>query len=434
MQAPTLAWHPSAVQQEMLRFPLTDADHCFIVGGKGSGKSSGACRSFANDIVENHVGREFLCAAKTTRQVKFVIRRELETYLNWLGVPHHFLETRWVIASADPSRPNVIHPVVFGEQGSVAVAANIQGLNLAGSLVDEAENAGKAFRDELGDRLRVGSKPRGWWTLNPTGGPRSLFKREMIDNDKVRGVLIHSPVDPKSPWLPDDWIERLEARYPNQWQRDIHIGGLWAAPQGLVFPNAWRHYDDGGNVQRCESGDGRLIAGVDGATRAVTHGVLVRLYDGIAHVVAEWHHDARDQEEMLSTDKAEALRERFAPFGKIKHWVCDPASADIRLSLETQGELALRSGMHGRSIHTGIAKLKVLFGDRRLRVDPVCDELIDQMASYSYPHLDYEKEHTSVVNPIHLNCDGIDSLRYALDYVSVRSLPRPTVSGSGGLR
>ena len=143
MPAPTLAWRPSAVQQQILRFPLTDADHCFVVGGKGSGKSSASCRSFAGDIVENHVGREFLAAAKTTRQVKFVIRREIETYLNWLGVPYHFLETRWEIASADPSRPNVIHPVVFGEQGSVAVAANIQGLNLAGSLVDEAENAGK---------------------------------------------------------------------------------------------------------------------------------------------------------------------------------------------------------------------------------------------------------------------------------------------------
>ena len=446
MAAPTLAWQPSPVQQEVLRFPDEPLDHLYIIGGKGSGKTSAGLRSWIGGMLELPgkyaaeglplpAQMEHLVATKGTRQMKAVIRKDVADYLRWLGIPHRMLENQWTIASGDPHRPHVVYPTVFGEVGSHAVAATIQGLNLCSAYVDEVENCGKPFRDELCDRLRVGPHPQALWSGNPTGGLRSLFKREMVDNRRVNGRLVTMPVLPGSPWLPVNWIERLEARYTQDWERAVHIRGEWAAPVGLVFPNAWRHYDDGGNVVKAArlSGGG-WFAGVDFASNTVTAAVLC-YWDGIkVHVVDEWILDARTDAAMTPQEMAEAMRDKFAVTTggePVALWTVDASSSSIQLALERLGQVAVGSGQTmGRHIRDGIEKMKALFGYRNLLIDPRCDHLLDEMATYRYEFTLLEEVHAAVNNPLHADCDAVDALRYAIEWVPVRDIVLPGFSAA----
>ena len=110
----------------------------------------------------------------------------------------------------------------------------IQGITLAGVLLDEVALQPKSFVDQALARCSVEGS-RYWFNCNPEG-PEHWFYKDWIAGDKPReknALHIHFTMD-DNPALPPSIRERYERQYEGVFY-DRYIRGLWVVAEGLIY-------------------------------------------------------------------------------------------------------------------------------------------------------------------------------------------------------
>lgn len=180
--------------------------------------------------------------------------------------------------------------------------------------------------------------------------------------------------------------------------------GLWAAAEGLVYPELAT-----ATFSQLPAGVARVVAGVDwGWTDPTAIVVGVLGHDGVLRVVDEVY-----QSRLAMDQLAALIREKISKW-KVEQLFCDPARADLIAQLRRLDSPAQPNRV--RQIETGIAMVQQRLGRGLLAVSEGCWNLLRESAEYQYA-LDKSGRPKSL--PQDANNHAMDALRYlicGLDY------------------
>ena len=326
---------------------------------------------------------------------------------------------------------------LFGANNEQA-RTKIQGITLAGALVDEAGTIPESAFAMLYSRLSVpGAKL--WLTANPEG-PAHWLKVDWLDKARLwidgAGRMIHND-DPDAldlhrytfllddnPSLTPEYVERTKRSYSGLFRRR-YVNAEWVAADGAIF-DGWspdEHvvtYDDLPTIVRY------LCVGADYGTRNASAATLLGIGDdGKLYAVDEFRYDSKAAERVLTEQE---IAQRFNAWviehekaGRRPEWVAiDPAALSFRVEL---GNLGRTNTMPANNdVLYGIRVMASLLATGNLKVSDRCSALIKEMPGYAWDSKESEK---GIDKPIKVADHSIDSFRYAL--ISTETLWRPYV-------
>lgn len=295
----------------------------------------------------------------------------------------------------------------------------IQGLTLAGALVDEAGTLPESFMQMLYSRLSVpGAKM--WLTANPEG-PQHWLKTKWLDRARLwidKHGIEHWSDDPNAmdlhrytfvlddnPALPHDYVERIKRSYTGMW-RKRYIEAEWVVAEGAVY-SSWdptQHVVDHEALPRLTR---MFSVGLDHGTTNPTAAVALALgEDGTLYVVDELRIEDGPSDGVMSSRLRTWLRRLpLAP-----EWVIiDPAAASFKVQVAEDGITNVMNGEN--DVLYGIRSVSSLLEAGKLKVSDRCHSLVTEIPGYAWSPKATEK---GLDAPIKANDHSCDALRYAI--------------------
>ena len=416
---------PSDKQLQILAAEQSPGKHIVCTGSMRSGKTAAALRGFLWWAWRDHDNALFAVCAKSRPLLNAVIKREVQEWCAGLELPARLQGELWTIPN-QRGGVNQFQPVIFAEGDNPV--ARIQGPTYQGTFGDEVVNMQDDFRRMLISR----ASPPGakcWWTTNPDD-ERHPVKLELIDpilRGELTGVVIECrPAD--NPAVGADYYADLEINYPHKWQQDRFINGLWTSASGRVYPNCTKPHTDGGNLKPYNPSTPpfQLTAGVDWASKSVSHAVLVAHNKTGSHVIDEWRWDAEQHGPISEDEQAQRMHDQFTAHGSVARWTVDQSSKGLIHALgQIAGGQILPSQM---KVNDGVARVATLFNHRLLMIDDSeCPALVTELANYKWP----DKQISTTVKPVKKDDHGCDALRYWAETIRMPTVKRQRSRGSG---
>lgn len=306
----------------------------------------------------------------------------------------------------------------------------IQGLTLAGALVDEAGTLPESFIQMLYSRLSIpGAKL--WLTANPEG-PQHWLKVKWLDKAKLwidkHGVEHHndSPdaldlhrytfVLDDNPSLPPAYVERIKRSYSGMWRLRF-VEAEWVVAEGAVY-SSWdqaKHVIPHANLPRLRR---IFMVGMDVGTTNPSSAIALGLgEDGKLYAVDEYRTEGGLTDSQLSSE----FRAWLAMLPMAPEWVAiDPAAASFKVQVANDG---IRNYMNAdNDVLYGIRTVASLFQDGHLFISDRCTGLIKEIPGYAWSPKATEK---GLDAPIKANDHSCDALRYSI--ASSETLWRPYI-------
>ena len=219
--------------------------------------------------------------------------------------------------------------LLFGGQDEGS-AALIQGVTLAGLLLDEVALMPRSFVEQACARCSVtGSKL--WFNCNPEG-PEHWFYREWIGKAEERKALyLHFTMD-DNPSLAPYIRQRYERLYTGVFYRRF-ILGQWAQAEGRIYdffePDMVGKPPEGPFSQWYVSCD-------YGTVNPTSMGLLGRR-NGVWYRVEEYYYDSRREgQQKTDAEYVEALR-ALCGDRRVERVIVDPSAASFQAALRQAG-------------------------------------------------------------------------------------------------
>lgn len=185
----------------------------------------------------------------------------------------------------------------------------IQGITLAGVLLDEAALMPQSFVDQAVARCSV-TDSRLWFNCNPDGSEEHWFFQNWVGGEAASGknrLHLHFTMEDNYA-LSDAVRQRYERMYTGVFY-ERYILGLWRMAEGLVYPmfDRSRHV-----VPDCmpPAGTGTFWVSCDYGTRNPTSiGLLYLTSNGNATRLREYYYDGRKQNPRTDEEHYTALEQ-----------------------------------------------------------------------------------------------------------------------------
>lgn len=215
-------WHPDS--------PFHDFDGVIADGSIRSGKTLSMSLSFVMWAMSSFDECQFGMCGKSIGALRRNVIRDLKRILPGRG--YHVEDRRGdnmlIIRRGDVTN----YFLMFGGKDESS-QDNVQGVTLAGVLLDEVALMPESFVNQATGRCSVeGAKL--WFNCNP-GSRRHWFKMKWINKYKDKRLLyIHFTMDDNL-----SLSERTKERYRNMYSGVFYrryILGLWVIAEGLVYP------------------------------------------------------------------------------------------------------------------------------------------------------------------------------------------------------
>ena len=307
--------------------PHRDRDAIVCDGAVRSGKTMCLGLSFLLWSMTRFRRQQFALCGKTTQSVRrnllYSVLPVLESLgfqweekisRNWLKVRYGAVENTYFL---------------FGgkDEGSAAL---IQGITLAGVLLDEVVLMPRSFVEQACARCSV-TGAKFWFSCNPAG-PGHWFYREWICKAQERNLLHLRFFMEDNPTLSPETRQRYERAFQGAFYRRFVLGE-WTAAEGLVYD-----FFDEDMVLPPPAGQAqRWVISCDYGTVNPTSMGLWGKYGGVWYRVQEYYYDAR-QERRQQTDQEYAQRLRELAGGReIEAVVADPSAASFLEVLRLEG-------------------------------------------------------------------------------------------------
>jgi PBSX family phage terminase large subunit len=333
----------------------------------------------------------------------------------------------------------------------------IQGLTLAGALLDEAATIPESAFTMLVSRLSVPGA-RLFLTCNPEG-PEHWLKRKWLDRARLwidKNGVTHQQDDKNTlnlyrvtfvlddnTWLVNNnpqYITELKKQYTGLYYRRM-IESEWVAAEGAVYP-MWdpdRHVIPWSQLPPMS----RILAvGCDYGTTNASTGIMLgmhaikdkygRITGHDLYAIDEFRYDSRAGNPRI-TDAD--LSQRFRTWLHKPHlpyetalaaeWVfVDPAAASFKVQLAQDGIRNLADGEN--NVSYGISRIATLLDTDRLHVSDRCRGLIEEFPGYSW---DPKASDQGLDKPIKQADHSLDGLRYAVATTETEWQPQLTTGG-----
>ena len=263
---------------------------------------------------------------------------------------------------------------LFGgkDEGSAAL---IQGLTLAGALLDEVALMPRSFVEQAAARCSV-SGSRLWFSCNPES-PAHWFYREWVERAEEKGLLrLHFTME-DNPGLSPEVRRRYEAMFQGAFYRR-YVLGEWVAAEGRVYD----FFDESFVQERPpEEEIAEWYISCDYGTLNPTSMGLWGRRGNVWYRVKEYYYDGRAaRAQKTDGEYADAL-ERLAGGRPVRAVVADPSAASFLTELRRRGWRVRKAD---NQVLSGIRLTARLLKEGRLVVCKGCDDAIREFSLYRW--------------------------------------------------
>jgi PBSX family phage terminase large subunit len=194
-------------------------------GSIRSGKTVSVIDSFITWSLDNYTGEQFGIAGKSIGAIRKNVLKPLFEILRAKGIPYEYIKNDNAIYIGD----NVY--LLYGAPNESSQDV-LQGVTLAGGMIDEVALVPESFVDQFVGRCSVdGAKI--FMTCNPRG-PYHWFKTDYIDKRNKKNILyLHFTMD-DNPSLSEDRKQFYKSMFSGVFYKR-NVLGLWVLSEGLIF-------------------------------------------------------------------------------------------------------------------------------------------------------------------------------------------------------
>ncbi len=251
-------------------------------------------------------------------------------------------------------------------------AARIQGVTLAGVLLDEAALMPRSFVEQACARCSL-TGSRLWFNCNPEG-PQHWFYREWILQAERHNCLhLHFTMQ-DNPALTAQVRRRYERLYSGVFYERF-ILGLWTAAEGRVYD-----FFDASMARPVPEGGFRewYISCDYGTVNPASFGLWGE-QSGVWYRVAEFYFDSRRAGRQMTDAEYAAALKRLAGGRHIRAVIVDPSAASFLELLRREGFAVQKAN---NDVTTGIRKTADALKTGRIVICSTCADCLREMALY----------------------------------------------------
>ena len=276
-------------------------------------------------------------------------------------------------------------------------AALIQGMTLAGVLLDEAALMPRSFVEQAAARCSVpGSKL--WFSCNPDQ-PSHWFYREWICHAKQKHALyLHFTMDDNNALSP-----AVKQRYKRLYQGvfyDRFVKGIWVAAQGLVYPMFRKELHVAEPVFPPE----RYAISCDYGTVNPASFGLWGLSRGCWFRIAESYYDSRKTGIPRTDEEHYDALCALAGDREIEQVVVDPSAASFITCIRRHGRFRVVPAKN--DVLSGIRRTADAIRSGEIKIGPACTDTLREFSLYVWD------EQAGRDAPKKENDHAMDDLRY----------------------
>ena len=367
------SWAFSEKQKTVLRWwcgPEQRHDAIICDGAVRSGKTFCMGLSFVCWAMARFQGAAFGLCGKTTVSLRRNLVRGLVPVLEELGFRCEEKVSRSLLTVRRGGRENTFYFFGGKDEGSAAL---IQGVTLAGVLLDEAALMPRSFVEQACARCSVAGS-RLWFNCNPEG-PEHWFYKEWIQKAEARNALyLHFTME-DNPGLRPEIRERYSRMFSGAFYRRFVLGE-WAAAEGRVYD-----FFDETYLEDPPDGLSRWCISCDYGTVNPASFGLWGWKDGVWYRVKEVYYDSREKKRQ-KTDGEYAQDLRALAGGRdIRLVVVDPSAASFIEVLRRDG---LRVVKAENNVLSGIRTTAELLREKKLVICRGCDDALREFQLYCW--------------------------------------------------
>lgn len=368
-----------------------DRDAIICDGSIRSGKTVSMAVGFILWSMSRFNGQTFGICGRTIQS----LRRNVIIHLSdWVPPDLRITEKRQenkLIVSDGCGRENVYY--LFGGRDESSYTL-VQGITLAGALLDEVALMPQSFVEQVTARCSVdGSKL--WFNCNP-GGPEHWFNKKWVLAAKEMNALhVHFTMSDNLSLAPKI-RERYERMYTGVFYQR-YILGLWVLAEGLVYDFGEANITDG-----CPEGAEYYIS-VDYGTRNPCSAGLWSVTGDKAVRIKEYYYSGRESNRNKTDEEHCDAIEDLARGYTIKRVIVDPSAASFITSLKKRKFKVLAAN---NNVLDGIRRTATYLKDGNIKIHRSCVDSIREFGLYCW---DEKKNDDSVVKE---NDHAMDDIRY----------------------
>lgn len=318
----------SPKQRRAIRWWREDRyDAVICDGAVRSGKTFALCLGFFLWAMASFSGQRFGLCAPTIEGVRRNLLAQARPVLEGMGFLWSERPGKNELVLRGGGRENTFYLYGGHNAGSCAL---IQGVTLAGALLDEAAVMPRAFVEQACARVSVrGGKL--WFSCNPAG-PEHWFYQEWVRQASEKRALYLRFTMEDNPALSPQTRERYARMFRGAFFRR-YVLGEWTAAEGLVYD----FFDPQTLPDPPQGPFRRWRISCDYGTRNPASFGLWGERDGVWFRVQEYYYDARSAGRQKTDGEYAKDLEKLAGGRCIETVIIDPSAASFMETLRREG-------------------------------------------------------------------------------------------------
>ncbi|MBQ7186360.1 MAG: PBSX family phage terminase large subunit [Ruminococcus sp.] len=298
-------------------------------------------------------------------------------------------------------------------------ASLIQGMTLAGVLLDEAALMPRSFVEQAAARCSVrGSKL--WFNCNPEYREH-WFKKEWIDKAEAKRILyLHFDLW-DNPSMDKDTLKRYCRFYSGTFYERFVLG-RWVSTEGMIYPMFSRER----NVctELPESFEKYAVSCDYGTVNPSSFG-LWGLSGGVWYRIREYYYDSRREGRQRTDEEHYIGLERLCGGTEPEQVIVDPSAASFIECIRRHGRYRVTAAKN--DVVSGIRRVAGAISTGQIKIHESCGDCIREFGLYRW------SENGGADVPVKENDHAMDDVRYFVStYLKdraeaffVAALPRP---------
>lgn len=373
-------------------------------GSIRSGKTVAMTVGFVMWAMCHFNGQNFAICGKTIESLRRNVTSNLHTWLAGVFTfKEHRTENKIVVSAA--GRSNSFY--LFGGKDESS-AALIQGITLAGILLDEVALMPESFVNQATGRCSVaGSKL--WFNCNPEGPSHWFYLKWILEASKRKMLHLHfTMADNYS--LTQEIKDRYERQYSGVFY-DRYIRGLWVVAEGLVYTMFNKDFHVVPEVPRPYD---KYYMSCDYGTVNPTSVGLWGRANGRWYRMREYYYDSRKEGRQRTDEEHYTELAKLAGDLPITGVIVDPSAASFIEVIRRHGRFSVDKASN--AVIDGIRDVATRLQCGDVFFNACCTDCIREFGLYRWD------EKAPMDRPIKENDHSMDDVRYFIHKVFAPSL------------
>ena len=350
---------------------LRALDGILCDGAIRSGKTFSMSAGFFLWSMTSFRGQCFGLCGRTIGALRRNIVDNLHTWLGELFTIREVRSENKLVVTGPNGNSNTYY--LFGGQDESAYKL-VQGVTLAGVLLDEAALLPRSFAEQACARCSVeGSKL--WFNCNPEGPEHWLYREWLLKAKEKRLLHLHFTMQ-DNPGLSPAIKARYEAMYTGLFYRR-YILGQWCMAEGLVYD-----FQPDRHITETLPTTGRYYISVDYGTQNPFSAGLWCVAGGRAVRIREFYHSGRESGRMYTDEEYHDALIALADGLPVETVVVDPSAASFIATIRAHGVFSVRKARN--DVLYGIRLVAGMLQKGVLQFSPACKDAIREFSLYRW--------------------------------------------------